>query len=422
MTDPIRHDKGGADGIGSDDTDRIPPPSPDEDLNGLSAADSFEEDTRNQLNLLRERTFNSELRQLVDRVRENEPGAGVFDSETEDVGMITDDELQLKFYRLYYRARVLNDNREMNISFNPFGLIENTPVVSYRDSIAGYIRDRMDQLAFSPFALLSYSIAEKGYIPTIHNLERYRVENIVIGLRDPLFRMILDNSDGAILEPDTLRDDPFLEKIFCLLEGEEHRALYFIMLGSVVSDVAHEMLEPGQELVTPFLPSSLLMMELPLQTAAYNRHSIASTLRKKLGLPLFLMNDNQSLVFESENYEDMDYSYRVLDYLFTIFMIYRDRIGISIMSQSRDDTSRTFIMKYILSQLGYKLHADSVLIHIIKGHLIILTRESFVGLIRSLIDEYNKLFKDGFQVVEFRPEEFDDSLDIIQKIILKNKK
>lgn len=54
--------------------ERIPPPEQVAEDSAESIADSFEQDTRKQLNLLRERTFNPELRTLVERVRENEPG------------------------------------------------------------------------------------------------------------------------------------------------------------------------------------------------------------------------------------------------------------------------------------------------------------------------------------------------------------
>lgn len=412
------HEKNDPDGLIDDDAGRIPPPAPDRGAAKLTEAESFEEDTRAQLNLLRDRTFNTELKQLVDRVRDNEPPSAVSDGEPEDLDLLSEDELRLRLYRLFYRARVLHDNREMNVSFNPFGFIENKAGASIHDSISDYIVDRMNRLSLSPFALLSYNIIEKGYIPSLHNLERHNVENIVIGLRDRLFKAILESGDGIILEADAQRDDPFLEKIFNLKDGEDPRALYLVMISTLASDVARELLEPGQEEIIPFLPSAILMIEMPPQTEPYNKGSIFSTLRKKLALPLFLLNDSISLVFTSESYEDMDYSYHVLDYLFTIFLLHHDRIGISIKSKSKDNTSRTFLMKYIISQLSYKLHADSVLVHIIKGHLIILTRESFVGMIQSLIDEYNELFKDQFVVVEFRPSEFSDSLEIIQKIVL----
>lgn len=408
----------GAERIRDENQDRIPPPVPD--INTPSAGELFEDDTRKQLNLLRERTFNPELRELVDRVRENEPRPVLFEKEAPDGQTLSDEDLRLRLYRLYYRTRVLSDNREMNISFNPFEKDERSPDISGHDALVEYITATMEQTSLSPFALLSYSIVEKGYIPTVHNLKKYQVENIVISLHDALFKTIMADHDGIILDAGTIGGDPFLEKIFSPTDGEPQHSLYFVLLGSIVSSIPQELQASAAEPITPFLPSSILMIELPLQTMPFNTGAICSTLRKKLALPIFLLNDNQSLVFASENYEDLDYSYHVLDYLFTLFMLNHDRVGVSIKARRRENTSRTFLMKYIISQLSYKLFADSVIVHIIRGHLVILTKDRFLDVIQSLVNEYNKLFDDQFAVALFRPDDFEDSLDIIRRIILAN--
>lgn len=418
MPDPMPQGARKAEELTDDEAGRIPPPVSNGDPSTRSVAETFEEDTRNQLNLLRERTFNEELRQLVDRVRINEPPSGDYDEEDEDIDNLTEDELRLKFYRLYYRARVLHDNREMNIAFNPFEITDAAAGSSIDGALNGYIKERMARLNLAHFAIMSYNISEKGLVPSFHSLERYIVENLVIGLHDRLFKGIIESTEGVILEVNDIQEDLFLEKIFKLKDGEEPHALYFVLLSNLVSDIIQELQGTDGTQVVPFLPSSILMIELPLQTSHYNKSAIFGTIRRKLALPFYLVADNRPLVFTARNYENIDFSYHVLDYLFTIFLLNRDRIGISIKVKAKESTSRTFIMKYIISQLAYKLRADSVLVHIIKGHIVILTKEEFLNVINSLIVEYNKLFNDQFHVVEFRPTEFEDSLEIIQKIVL----
>ena len=80
------------------------------------------------------------------------------------------------------------------------------------------------------------------------------------------------------------------------------------------------------------------------------------------------------------------------------------------------------MIKYVISKLSHTLYCDSVIVHIIKGRLVILTTGAFVDVIKEIIDEYNRLFNDQFSIVEFYSADFDDSLDIIQKIIEKGKK
>jgi hypothetical protein len=420
MPDTIPHIDGD-DGHFQEDTGaRIPPPETEPDTGADSVAESFEKDTRKQLNVLRERTFNTDLRNLVDRIRDNEPPSAAPEEYDGDIDSLSEEELQLKLYRLYYRAGNIRDNREINIAFNPFEIQDEASTSSLFDSLSGYIINRMESLTLSPFALLSYNIAQKGYMPTVHSLDRYHAKSIVISLRDRLFKKIVASPDGIIIDAGEIDDDPFMSKIFSLKQDEERRPLYFILLSTITAEVMKELPISGTENLSPFLPSAILMIELPVQTHPANIAAITGILKRRLALPYFLLNDYQSLVFMSESYENLDYTYQVLDYLFTIFLLQKDRAGISIKSAAQKNDSMIFLIKYIISKLSHKLYSNSVIVHILKGRLIILTTNAFIDVIKEIIDENNKLFNDQFSIVEFYSADFDDSLDIIQKIILDN--
>ena len=420
MPDTIQHNDGDAGKLQEDLQPRIPPPENEPRVKADSVAEAFEKDTRKQLNLLREKTFNTDLRHLVDRIRDNEPSfadAGVFQ---EDIDSLSEEELQLRLYRLYYRAVTIRDNRDINIAFNPFEIQDDASTSSIVDSLNGYIMSRMESLALSPFALLSYNLGQKGYIPAIHSLHRYHTGSIVISLRDRLYKKIAAHPDGVIIDTGEIEEDPFMCKIFSLKEGEERCPLYFIMVSTITAEVMKELPVSGADNLTPFLPSAIIMIELPDPSHAAAIAAITGTIKRRLALPYFLLNDYQSLVFSSDSYENLDYTYQVLDYLFTIFLLHKDRAGISIQSSVQKNDSMTFLIKYIISKLSHKLFCDSVIVHIIKGRLVILTTDAFVGIIRDIIDEYNRLFNDQFSIVEFYPADFNDSLDIIQKIIINN--
>ena len=420
MPDTIPHIDGDAGHFQEDTQARIPPPETEPDIRADSVAESFEKDTRKQLNILREKTFNSDLRHLVDRIKDNEPPSADSEGYDDDIDSLSEEELQLKLYRLYYRAGNIRDNREINIAFNPFEIQDEASASSIFDSLSGYIINRMESLTLSPFALLSYNIAQKGYMPTIHSLDRYHVESIVISLRDKLFKKIMASPDGVIIDAGEIEDDPFMSKIFSLKEGEGRRPLYFILLSTITAEVMKELPISGAENLSPFLPSAILMIELPDQTHLANIEAITDTLKRRLALPYFLLNDYQSLVFSSESYENLDYTYHVLDYLFTIFLLQKDHAGISIKSTAQKNDSMTFLIKYIISKLSHKLYSNSVIVHILKGRLIILTNNTLIDVIKEIINEYNRLFNNQFSVVEFYSADFEDSLDIIQKIILNN--
>jgi hypothetical protein len=420
MPDTLPRQDGDSGSFQKERQPRIPPPDTEPGAAPVSAAEAFERDTRRQLNILREKTFNSDLRHLVDRIKDNEPISADGEISQEDIDSLSEEELLLRLYRLYYRAVNIRDNRDINIAFNPFEIQEDASSSSIVEALNGHILHRMESLALSPFALLSFNIDQKVYMPTIHSLGRYHAQSIVIGLRDRLFKKIAANPEGVIIDAGEIEEDPFMSKIFSLKDGEGHGSLYFIMVSTIIAEVMKELPISGSDNLTPFLPSAIIMIELPDQPHAANISTITGTIKRRLALPYFLLNDYQSLVFSSDSYENLDYTYRVLDYLFTIFLLHGDRAGISIQSSAQKNESMTFLIKYVISKLSHKLHCDSVIVHIIKGRLVILTTDAFVGLVRDIIDEYNRLFNDQFSIVEFHAADFDDSLDIIQKIIFNN--
>lgn len=403
----------------ADEPGTVVPAEPAGDIEPGNAADTFEEETRKQLNLLREKTFTPELKRLVDRVRENEPiGA---DEPLEDAAApLDEEELQVRLARLYYQASNILDRRGINISFNPFDLKETLAAPNIRSSLVEYIIAQMAHLSLPSFALLSYGIENKGFVPIEHNLTLYRADNIIVSLHDNLFKRILAAADGLILGAAELAEDPYLAKIFSPKEGSTARPVYFIQLSALVSEVTRELLVSSTLDVSPFLPSSMLMIEMPARSEYAGADAITAAVRRKLSIPFFLLNDSLSLVFSSERYDDLDYTYRVLDYLFTIFLIQRDRAGLSISSAAAENPNMSFLIKYIISKLSHDLYADSAIVHILKNRLLILTRDDCITPIKEIIKGYNDLIKGQFNIVEFYPADFQYPLEIIQKIIIDN--
>lgn len=403
-----------------EDPGRIPPPDRFGAESPESIAESFEQDTRKQLNLLRERTFTPELRTLVDRVRENEPRDREDPLDEARIDSLSEEELELELYRLYYRARSLRENGKINIAFNPFEINRESADLSIQYSLASFITERMRLLSFSPFALLSYNISLKAYAPTVHTLDAHSIENVMIGLRDALFREIAASPEGLIITDERIHCEPFLAKLFTHRTGEAPRPVYFIMLSRITAGATKELLIEGSEGVIPFLPSSILMVELNEKAAGMDPSSITEAIRRKLALPFFILNDFQSLVFSAKSYDDLEYVYNVLDYLFTVFLLHGDRTGIILRSVSKENANLPFLIKYIISKLSNTLFSDSAIVHIIKDKLIILTRNDLVGPVRDIISEYNRLSSDQFALVEFQSNDFEDSVEIIQKYILNN--
>ena len=283
MHNPIRHNKDAEGTLPENQPDRIPGPDSFPSPEPAPAAVSFEAETRQQLNFLRDRTFNPELRKLVDRIRVNEPSSGQTEIAADaNIDEVTDEELHLYLYRLFYKARNVHDNLEMNISFDPFKEIDNSSTADIKGSIARHFTGMMRHLSFSPFALLSYDMTAKGYIPKIHDLEGFDLDNIVISLNDGLFQKILTARDGILIDPIAIREDTYLGKIFSMPDDGESRSLYFIMLNNIVDEMVKELSDDGATSFASFLPSALLMIVIQEGGVAADPGDIARMARERL--------------------------------------------------------------------------------------------------------------------------------------------
>jgi len=421
MHDPIRHNRELEPVPPDDQSDRIPEPDTFPAREPVEPAVSFEQETRNQLNILRERTFNPELRQLVDRIRINEPSSGQAEySAITNVDELSYEELNLQLYRLYYKARNIQDNLDMNISFDPFKEIDNFPAADIRSSIAAQFTGMMRHLSFTPFALFSYDMTVKGYIPKIHNLEGFDVDNIIISLKDGLFQKLLSARDGIMIDSGMLRDDFYMEKIFSLPDDGEGRSLYFILINNIIEEVVTELSDNDVSNAPSFLPSALLMIVFMEGGVIPEPVEIARIARERLSMPLYVLNDKRSYVFSLERFDDLSYTFDILEFFFTLFLLKKDRVGISLHVQKTPGTNMQYMMKYIISKLNNKLCSDSVIINVLKDSLIILTEKPYVKTISGIFEEFNALFNDSFIINEFRASDYIDAHDIIQKIIINN--
>ena len=388
---------------------------PDEIINSGGKGAELNQDA---IERLRRRAFNPELRDLVDRVMGNEPESAGAVPALNDIDKLPEEELLLRMYRLLYMTKSIADNRGINTSFKPFGMKRDFLEAGALDSIAEYIKNRMNKLSFSAFAILSYSVPLRGYVPVIHNLDTYEAGNIIIGLRSGLFKKIFSSPDGIILDSGTIRDDPFLAKIFHA-KGKSAGRIYFVMIERVTDELAGELAIAGEAPGAPFLPASICMIRMQEQESRPGARSITDILRKRLSLPFYLVDDTQSRGIVSGSFTGLSYPFYLLDYFFNVFLLRTEGIGLSIKLSGRAETRTAFLMKYLVSKLNHALRSDSAIIQILKNHLIILSHAGYVESIRHIIDAHNRLFDEKLSLMLFPATDFDDSIRIIQEIILK---
>jgi hypothetical protein len=389
--------------------------------NGKKAGVNFDDGTnaggpdRDAINRTRSRTFNPELRELAERVmgRDHKPGGGVSSG---DIDKMSEDELLLELHRLLYMTGSVFDDRGINNSFRPFDFKEDFIRDGSRDALVRQFIAGMKDLAFTSFALLSYSVIQRGYVPAVHSLDRGIAENIAISMRSGLFKKIFSSPEGIIIDGKTLHDDFLLEKIF--LSGETRAVrIFFVMTEHCTGGLATELAVPAPACVPSFLPSSICMIFVGEQ-GQDGRH-ITDLLARRMPLTLYLLDDNQSSRIVS-SFRRLAYPFHLLDYFFNVFLLRKDNVGLSVRLSGRGGTRKAFLMKYLISRLNRMLGPESAVVHILKNRLVILTRPECVEPVRKILDVHDSMFDEKMSLIEFYATDYDDSNSIIQKIILDN--
>lgn len=404
--------------------DRLPqsqkrPADPENDPAGFDSGPDTDPFTPpDEINILREKTFTPELRDLVARVIRHDssepdipdPYTGLEDQPEEDI--------ILRLHRLFYNTRNLIDNQDINTAFDPFDLQHGAGTGSLDDSVQEYIRDQMADLSFDNLAIFRYDKAQKCFLPDWQNLARYDAGSLMISLHDRLYKKLLSSPDGIILNVADIQNDPYLSKIFIPAGAGTRTPAYFILLSDIYAELSFEIAAPGTEVVASFLPSGLLMIELFDDAENVNPAPIANLLRKRLSVPFFIADVMGAKILSFENLDKLSNPYSVLEYYFNIFLLMPDGVGLRLDLNASGNGSMLFIMKYILSRLNAVLSADSALIQMVNESLLILTHRSCIERIRNVIDEYIGLFSGSLSLLEFQGGDFPDSASLIQKIVL----
>jgi hypothetical protein len=369
------------------------------------------------INRIRSRTFNPELRELAERVMGRDHESAGRASRPGGIKEMSEDELLLGMHRLLYMTGSVIDERGINTSFRPFDVKEDFIRDGSRDVLVRQLIAGMENLAFPLFAILSYSVPHRGYVPVIHTLDRQTSENIVISIRSGLFKKIYSSTQGVILEGETIQDEPLLGKIF--LSGDKRAArIYFAMVEHCTGGLAAELEVPGLTCTPSILPSSICMIFTGEQDQDARR--ITDLLAKRLPLPLYLLDDNQSRGIVSKSFRGLSYPFHLLDYFFNVFLLRKENVGLSARLSGRGGARKAFLMKYLISKLNRMLGPESAVIHMLKNRLIILTRPECVGYIREILDAHDSMFDEKLSLIEFHAADFEDSNSIIQEIILNN--
>ncbi len=350
-----------------------------------------------EVNLIRNRTFNDELRSLVNKVSSHEK------KPPEKAGKQTRKELIKSFHKLFYELKYLDDYNIIESDFNPF-LVD-----GYSDFNAGvYIGEYLKKAGFSEFAVFEYQIENECFEVSITSFNEKTASSMVIGFADNLFQNIISAENGFLLNREEIKIDKFLARKFLQpVENNESAGLYFISFSFLNGKVQSRFCSQNS---TPIC-TPILMIKLNAGTGSGDLMKIRMDLEKNLSLPSFIYSDMATDQLVWPSFQNLLY---YIDY-FQFFFTLRGGGSAYIINTNKFIHREILVsMKYLYSKFYKTLCNESVIFRISVNRIMIFTLNSMIPVLDKIMNEWNILYNNAFITETKTIQEIEES-DLILK-------
>lgn len=338
------------------------------------------------VNLLRRRTFNDELRGLVDRILDNESDSSRLPAADIAAAAIQPDESDLllkKLHGLFYRMK----NLEGLLNNEPFpgavNHLKDPDILSDPGKLLGEALKRYDIV---DYRILYYDRNNRAFISSIKDME----DCSVVGIHDSLFRSVLQSTEGIIVTHDVIADDPFMAKRFPFLAGNPEFSLYINSIYRLTGD------DRGRETNLLLTSISPLLVGMGRITEISSR--ITSALKKDVPMAIKRLVLTSGDVNNPLNVRDHLDMTELLDFCVSLF---RETGGITCQIVRVENTisnENLPMIRYLFTRMSRKMPHDSVMIRYNRDSMVLFTRDESLKAVKTTLEEYKNHFEGALTI------------------------
>ena len=261
-------------------------------------------------NLLRERTFNEELRSLVEKVTTHSAHREM----DADIDNVSDEELIRRLHLLFYRAIHL----EHAVSL-PGSLVELRKIPGRdEDSLVNDIQRGLTELSFPAFALMPFNLEKRCFVPAINTIASLDVLDLFVDIYDRIYTAVIESGGGIVIGPDSIREDVFLRKRFIAKSGQGDDHFYMNSLGNLFRPLILDLLGPDAS-YSGFRMSPLLIIRLKRSQAEAGPKTIDEEIAGRLAMSFLIYSSEERRRLGRPGEDLLALNYRCLEYLFMAF-------------------------------------------------------------------------------------------------------
>lgn len=385
--------------------------------NEINAADNGTDTTVNtggqNINIIREKTFNEELKKLVSRISENENTGDLKNRVAVNVSSLSDEEFLAALHSLFYQFKYIQDMEQSTKGFDPFALyIENEDDINSQGTYM--LKEALEIAGIYDYAMLSYDLDKKGYSPFSYSLKGLEHENLIISLRDELYKNIYESGEGYILTSDEIIMDNWLSKIFRTFDADDYN-LYFIKTAYLTSALNTKLInKPSGNFL---YNDSILMLRLKGDYLKYDTNKIFEFVQHIATVPVYLTARTALFILKDSYIHSIDQKYALLEYFFLRYSYIEDTVCAKIKTEKYYDKEIAFLIKYIISKLNSNLWEQGSIIHVSNNLFLVFSRKDDKEMIDSIIKESNQYYESTFFIDYIEHGQFKGSMDFIDSLL-----
>ncbi len=350
---------------------------------------SAEDYTDGSINLMRNRTFNSELRELVNRIKENE-------NSYDDINIddLSESEVLYLLHQLFYKTKNLKNLHNINTLYNPF--LKEYSSDDFRRDLEKYISEKLERELLTLYSILTYNISDKCFSSS--SLNNTMNQNIIISLHDNLYGEIVKNRKGFILDNSEILKNPFIRKKFYIENSQDYsKSLFIILLGRITENIRYEIDRNIKNMPLADLLSPLLIIEFEKDLHS-DCESIYNYLVSELAIPLLNLECYRSVNLTLKQYDNYEEIVDLVENFLNMALKMRHGAGVYIKSNRHYGKRNLLQLKYLKAKLTKVLPDDSIIIRIGNNKLFIICDKSYIGSINALIDDFNSVYRDYIEI------------------------
>ena len=330
-------------------------------------------------NILREKTFNPELKDLVSKITSHSK------SDIENASLNSQkDKLLVQFHKLFYTTYALSESINIPEITNLF-YTQDANIGAHSELLSNLLKRYFNFLGCKGYSILVGDYKKKSYSMSDTYYDKIPSQKIFIGLYDEILAKINSSDIGYITESEDLNRFAIQDEFM------QNSIIYFIRINFLTNALKRELFHYNNPNNDPnddnFIYSPILMLVMPKRAVLPTE--LFKIISKDLAIPLYILAKNTAETIKP--LADDDFRTLINKYEFVLQSCYNHGLNNAIVIKLSNPKSKedAYIMDYIFSKLSFAF-PESVKFQINPNKIVILFKFEFRYKVKNMLNKMSE--------------------------------